>query len=327
MIFFLAFQIFVTTLPRFSVVDKARKTFAQPQKWMWFCIRSHRTPAPGKEHRVRISLHLLISQKSLDVQKTPKTYATIELQLGVTGKIHHRCLQLFLWDFQWSLNNLAHLATTVQRFPSVAAGSSTSAWPADRIKPHPFAMHFFKRWPLSKWKDLHPPYASLCTFVPIQLHTSQWIMRPGIAFHCTEKILSTESWTKSKNVPEIHGNFAEICCPPKCPSLRCIFEEASLVSESCIHSLWEWFSIKFATQLLQEKDHLPNLHAPGPWQSIRCMLIHQFLQQFLQRKCLENRTVSCMRTNLWVGGVNQNGLIFRGAHSSFMEFQLNSKSL
>ena len=166
-----AFQIFVTILPRWTqLLTRPGKTFAQPQKWMWFCARSHRTPAPGKEHRIRISLHLLISQKSLDVQKTPKTYATIELQLGVTGKIHHRCLQLFLWDFQWSLNNLAHLATTVQRLPSVAAGSSTSAWPADRIKPHPFAVHFFERWPLSKWKDLHPPYASLCAFVPIQLH-------------------------------------------------------------------------------------------------------------------------------------------------------------
>lgn len=41
---------------------------------------------------------------------------------------------------------------------------------------------------------------------------------------------------------------------------------------------------------------------------------------------LRDSTVYCMRTNLWVGGVNQNGLIFRGAHSSFMEFQLNSKS-
>ena len=208
-----AFQIFVTILPRFSVVDKARKTFAQPQKWMWVCIRSHRTPAPGKEHRTRISLHLLISQKSLDVQKTPKTYATIELQLGVAGKIHHRCLQLFLWDFQWSLNNLAHLATTVQRFPSVAAGSSTSA----------FAVHFFLRWPLSKWKDLHPPYASLCTFVPIQLHDKSMNQAPRNRFFTALK--NSIHWVLDK-IQKCSWDSREFrwnLLPPQMPQLEMHF--------------------------------------------------------------------------------------------------------
>lgn len=151
---------------------------------------------------------------------------------------------------------------------------------------------------------LHPPYASLCTFVPIQLHDKSMNHAPRNRFFTAlKKFYPLSLGQNPKMFLRFTGNFAEICCPPKCPSLRCIFEEASLVSESCIHSLWEWFSIKFATQLLQEKDHLPNLHIP-------CMLIHHFLQ----RKCLETvQSIAWEQTSELEGSIKT--VSFLGAHT------------